>query len=162
DTSRVALAIARQRILTARFERYKTKDGSKNPATGFFYKSVPHITLKSIAQNSNLDPIFAKHEPILDAKLATCNDALHQVTPKLRHQLGEKLKAKPKREHTDADRRRWDLQDKFEHWTVPFDTDPDWPKALQDAVIAYRKAWRAKMDEVNKCIADNAEPADLI
>ena len=43
-------------------------------AGNFKYKTVPHITLKSIAQNANLDPIFAKHEPILDAKLAACND----------------------------------------------------------------------------------------
>ena len=45
---------------------------------------------------------------------------------------------------------------------MPFDTDPDWPKALQDAVTEYRKAWRAKMDEVNACIAASAEPVDLV
>jgi putative two-component system protein, hydrogenase maturation factor HypX/HoxX len=66
---------------------------------------------------------------------------------------------------TDADRRRWLLPPdnreqevkltvdaKFRgwyHWEVPFDTDPDWPKALQDSVTAYRAAWRTKMDEVN-------------
>src|SRR5690606_12813167 len=47
-------------------------------------------------------------------------------------------------------------------WEVPFDTDFDWPQALQDAVADYRKAWRAKMDEVNKCIADNAELEELV
>ena len=50
----------------------------------------------------------------------------------------------------------------WEHWEVPFDTDPDWPKALQDAVTAYREAWRAKMDEVNACIAANAEQEELV
>jgi adenine-specific DNA-methyltransferase len=45
---------------------------------------------------------------------------------------------------------------------VPFDTDPDWPKGLQDAVTEYRKAWRAKMDEVNACIAANAEQEELV
>ena len=40
------------------------------------YKTVPHITLKSIAQNTALDPIFAKHEPILAEKLAALNAAL--------------------------------------------------------------------------------------
>jgi adenine-specific DNA-methyltransferase len=67
DTSRVAIAIARQRLLTAKFEYYKLKDESKGVAGGLRSKTVPHITLKSIAQNTNLDPIFAKHEPILDA-----------------------------------------------------------------------------------------------
>ena len=45
---------------------------------------------------------------------------------------------------------------------MPFDTDPDWPKPLQDALTAYRAAWRAKMDEVNACIAANAEMEELV
>ena len=53
-------------------------------------------------------------------------------------------------------------ENKFEHWQVPFDTDPDWPQELQDAVIAYRKAWLEKMDEVNACIAANAEQEVLV
>jgi adenine-specific DNA-methyltransferase len=173
DTSRVAIAIARQGLLTARFEHYRTKggagDGSENPGTGFVYKSVPHITLKSIAQNTNLDPIFAKHEPILDEKLAAANAALAYVKEELRSRLAGKLAAKEraegKRAVTDADRRRWVLPKsgaKWEHWEVPFDTDPDWPRELQDAVTAYRQAWRAKMEEVNACIAANAEHEELV
>ncbi len=188
DTSRVALSIARQRLLTAKFDHYRTAAGpqnalgAENPGSGFKYKTVPHITLKSIAQDSNLDPIFAKHEPILAAKLKAANDALASVPAALRAKLKEKLIAKEKAEKkksiTDADRRRWILppenRDPKEKWTVdaafagwyewevPFDTDPDWPQALQDAVIAYRKAWRAKMDEVDKCIADNAEHEELV
>jgi adenine-specific DNA-methyltransferase len=45
---------------------------------------------------------------------------------------------------------------------VPFGTDPDWPSDLQAAVTEYRKAWRAKMDEVNACIAANAEQEELV
>src|SRR5207245_7924731 len=55
DTSRVALAIARQRILTARFEQFRTVDGSNHPAVGFCSRTVPHVTLKSFAQTTNLD-----------------------------------------------------------------------------------------------------------
>ncbi|PJF45656.1 MAG: site-specific DNA-methyltransferase, partial [Candidatus Thermofonsia Clade 3 bacterium] len=66
DTSRVAIAIARQRLMTARFEHYRLKDDAKGVAGGFVYKTVPHITLGSIARNEALDPIFAKHEPILE------------------------------------------------------------------------------------------------
>lgn len=165
DTSRVAVAIARQRLLTARFDHYKTKGAS--PASGFTYKTVPHITLKSIAQNSNLDPIFAKHQPVLDSALVSANTALRAVTADLRRRLAEKLAAKAKLEGkralTDADTRRWSLpKDGFEHWTVPFDTDPDWPTALQQAVLAYRAAWRAKMAEVNGCIEKNAEQEELV
>lgn len=188
DTSRVALSIARQRLLTAKFDHYRTTAGpqnalgAENPGSGFKYKTVPHITLKSIAQNQNLDPIFAKHEPILAAKLKAANDALASVPAALRATLKEKLAAKEKAEGkksiTDADRRRWilppDNRDPKEKWTVdakfsgwydwevPFDTDPDWPKPLQDAVTAYRAAWRAKMDEVNTCISNNAEQEELV
>ena len=63
DTSRVPLALARQRLLTATFPWYTLKDASRGPAGGFVYQRkqnkrgeevgglVPHITLKSIANN---------------------------------------------------------------------------------------------------------------
>jgi len=169
DTSRVAVAIARQRLLTAKYDYYELKDKSAGVAGSFVYKTVPHVTLKSIAQNANLDPIFEKHEPILDEKLEKCNAALSQVTDDLRHKLASKVltkqKAEGKRAITDADTRRWKLPEaggKWEHWEVPFDTDPDWPQPLQDAVSEYRKAWRAKMDEVNTCIAANADQEELV
>jgi adenine-specific DNA-methyltransferase len=169
DTSRVAISIARQRILTARYEYYELSDERTGIAAGFKFKTVPHITLKSIAQNQNLDPIFAKHEPILEAGFKACNDALAKVGTDVRTKLETKLLQKQKTEGkkaiSDADTRRWLLPKKgerFEHWTVPFDTDPDWPKDLQQAVTAYRKAWRAKMDEVNACIAANAAQEELV
>ncbi len=182
DTSRVALALARQRLLTARFDYYKLKDGSKGVAGGFVYKTVPHITLRSIAQNVALYAIFAKHQPVLDEKLKALNEALRLVTPELRQRLRAKLLEKEKREGkkavTDADRRRWLLPPEnrprdayttvpndfagWYEWEVPFDTDPDWPAPLQEALRAYRAAWRAKMDEVNACIAANAEQEELV
>jgi adenine-specific DNA-methyltransferase len=39
----------------------------------FKCKTVPHITLKSIARNTSLDPIFAKHEPVLAERLERLN-----------------------------------------------------------------------------------------
>jgi adenine-specific DNA-methyltransferase len=63
DTSRVPLALARQRLLTATFPYYELKDETLGPAGGFVYKRkqnrkgeevggiVPHITLESIANN---------------------------------------------------------------------------------------------------------------
>ena len=67
DTSRVPLALARQRLLTARFDYYELKNPSRGPADGFVYKVkqnkkgehvggiVPHITLKSIANDESPD-----------------------------------------------------------------------------------------------------------
>ena len=185
DTSRVSLAIARQRLLTARYDLFKCRplddsDMRRNPNGTWLTdptkevdgectlkcREVPHITLKSIAQNTNLDPIFAKHEPILNAKLTNCNAALAKVTVDLRRKLTAKLAAKQKAEGkksiTDADRRRWELPKKWEHWQVPFDIDEAWPKELQITVSEYRKAWRAKMNEVNDCIEANAEQEELV
>ncbi|MEI7733320.1 MAG: hypothetical protein WCO56_27360 [Verrucomicrobiota bacterium] len=132
-------------------------------------KTVPHISLKTIAQNANLDPIFSKYESLLSKALAACNSGLHEITDVHRSKLAAKFVTKQRHESkksiTDADERRWQLPKKgeeWEHWQVPFDTDSDWPKELQDAVTTYRKAWRTKMDEVNKCIADNADQEELV
>ena len=51
DTSRVALTLAKQRLMTADFEYYKLAFPIEGISSGFEYKKVPHITLKSIAQN---------------------------------------------------------------------------------------------------------------
>ncbi len=169
DTSRVAVAIARQRLMTADFEYYELKEPEKGVDGGFRYKTVGHITLRSIARNQHLDPILERHESILNERLKACNSALVTVTDEVRHRLQAKLIAKQrsegKRAISDADARRWTLPAKgesFEYWTVPFDTDPDWPGTLSEAVTAYRAAWREKMDEVNECIANNAEQTELV
>ncbi|MEX2609164.1 MAG: site-specific DNA-methyltransferase [Gemmatimonadota bacterium] len=173
DTSRVALSLARQRLLTSTFDHYAVEgddasDGKADPGRGFKYRTVPHITLKSIAQNTALDPIFERHQKVLDARLAELNAALQQhVTPDLRKKLARKLvdkqKAEGKRAITDADTRRWKLpESEWQEWEVPFDTDEDWPAPLQEALTAYRKAWRAKMDEVNDTIAASAPQEELV
>ncbi|MBP8303202.1 MAG: site-specific DNA-methyltransferase [Phycisphaerae bacterium] len=194
DVSRVALAIARQRLLTAKFDYYRLRptsaqDVQRNPdgpwltdpegqiqgTCTFDCKTVPHVTLKSIAQNPALDPIFAKWEPILAERLAALNKALVDTVSdaqrtKLEKKLAAKEKAEGKKSITDADRRRWLLPNpkskvenpKWDHWQVPFDTDPDWPRPLQEALTDYRKAWRQKMDEVNACIAARADQEELV
>lgn len=202
DSSRVAIAIARQRLLTASFDAYKTKDPNagidptapQNPAYGFHYKRVPHITVGSIAQNPNLDPIFAKHDPILATAFERLNSAIAGLAgsaASLHAGLVGKIRAKVAVEGTravsDADLRRWLLPGTshalitfgtakqcagwkesipagpgWREWEVPFDTDPDWPKALSEALLVYRKAWKAKMDEVNACIAQSADQDELV
>lgn len=51
DTSRVAITLAKQRLLTATFDYYKLAHENQGVSSGFLYKTVPHITIKSIAQN---------------------------------------------------------------------------------------------------------------
>jgi len=169
DTSRVAIAIARQRFLTAKFDHYRLKNEAKGLSEGFVCKTVPHIMLRSIAHNTALDPIFAKHDPILDKCLANLNVALSTIGSNQRGHLTGKLlakqKAEGKRSVTDADRRRWNLPtlpEGFQHWTVPFDIDPEHPAELADVIVAYRTAWRVKQVEVDMAIAAAAEPEELV
>ena len=51
DTSRVAITLAKQRLMTATFDYYKLAHEEQGIGSGFVYKTVPHITLKSIANN---------------------------------------------------------------------------------------------------------------
>ena len=221
DTSRVALTLAKHRLMTAKFDYYQLRelnaeDVARNPngiwiegtdrdgrSNGermtFDCRTVPHITLRSIARNTSLDPIFTRHEPFLDDALAALNREVDKVSPELKRKLVEKLITKHRQEGanavTDADVRRWLLpdahpgwikaaparrplkavtarqvqkyrekipQEEWKEWEAPFDTDPDWPQALIEALTAYRAVWRTKMDEVNACIASNAEIEELV
>ncbi|RKU27806.1 site-specific DNA-methyltransferase [Candidatus Poribacteria bacterium] len=163
DTSRIAITIARNRLLSATYDYYKLKDKSVGIAGGLLLETSQHIKLSDIANNVALDPIFAKHDPILAEKLMMLNGELRHVTPEIRQKLQQKLAAKKSREITDTERRRWNLPETaWEEWEVPFDTDQAWPEALQAALIAYREAWRVKMDEVNTCITESTIQEDLV
>lgn len=134
DSSRVALALAKHRLMTAKFDYNQLRplsaeDVARNPngtwltdPTGkvpgkatFDCKAVPHITLKSIARNTSLDPIFARHEPILAAALERLNTEVTKASAALKEKLVEKLTRKHREEGanavTDADTRRWLLPD---------------------------------------------------
>ncbi len=96
DTSRVALALARARIMGARYPYYLLADSKAgklkeaeltetlpddSPSRGdvrqgFVYERVPHITLKSIANNTEIDVIWEKHQEFLEPLRAKLNKAL--------------------------------------------------------------------------------------
>ena len=96
DTSRVALALARARIMGARYPYYLLADsleGQRKEAEiartapnsaptygrvrqGFVYERVPHITLKSIANNAEVDVIWEKHQETLEPLRFELNTAL--------------------------------------------------------------------------------------
>lgn len=96
DTSRVALALARARVMGARYPFYllaDTREGQQkvaeitrsvpssqpvhgNLAHGFVYERVPHITLGSIAANSEIDVIWDKFQALLEPLREALNKAL--------------------------------------------------------------------------------------
>jgi adenine-specific DNA-methyltransferase len=95
DTSRVALALARTRLMAARYPWYVLADSREGrskeadlqkrtlPDTpvhndirqGFVYERVPHITLRSIANNPLIDDIWEKWQAVLEPLRATLNTA---------------------------------------------------------------------------------------
>lgn len=66
DTSRVATTLAKQRLMTSVFDYYKLAYPEEGVASGFVYKTVPHITLKSIANNEPLATEVLYDQPIID------------------------------------------------------------------------------------------------
>lgn len=81
DTSRVPLALARQRLLTATFRYYELQDPNRGPTSGFVYKRrqnskgeevggiVPHVTLKSIANDEPPAEEVLVDRPEVDSKI---------------------------------------------------------------------------------------------
>ena len=138
DTSRVALALARARAMGARYPYYLLADSPGGQAKeaelsrkapsdaptqgdirqGFVYERVPHITLKSIANNAEIDLIWEKHQQELEPLRQKLNEAMncnweewevprHAETPwsPAAQTLFVKLRAeldKPSQESTDA------------------------------------------------------------
>ncbi|HEY8870068.1 MAG TPA: ADP-ribosylglycohydrolase family protein [Candidatus Limnocylindrales bacterium] len=70
DTSRVAMALARQRLMTASFEFYQLADADRGVDGGFRYRTVPHVTLRSIAQNERPEAETLYDQPLIDRSKA--------------------------------------------------------------------------------------------
>jgi len=66
DTSRVATTLAKQRLMTALFDYYELAHPGEGVGSGFKYKTVPHITLKSIANNEPSAQETLYDQPVLD------------------------------------------------------------------------------------------------
>ena len=143
DTSRVALALARARIMGARYPWYLLADSyegqqkeaeitkrapsesatSSNIRQGFVYERVPHITLRSIANNAEIDVIWGNWQQTLEPLRARLNTALSKA---------------------------------WEEWEIPRETGKDWPA---NAIRAHAEWWEARITrqkEIDASIAAKA------
>jgi adenine-specific DNA-methyltransferase len=68
DTSRVAVQLAKQRLMTAKFDYYELAQIQEGVSSGFRYKTVPHITLGSIANNEPTKEETLYDQPVKDTK----------------------------------------------------------------------------------------------
>jgi len=144
DTSRVALALARARIMGARYPYYvlaDSRDGqlkeaeiSRNAPSnaavrgdvrqGFVYERVPHITFKSIANNTEIDVIFEKFQSILEPLRAQLNKSLAKS---------------------------------LNEWEIPREPDPNWSA---EAKAVHAEWWRQRISrqrDIDASIAAKAE-----
>ena len=144
DTSRVALALARARIMGARYPYYllaDSRDGqikegevtravpSNQPTRGnirqgFVYERVPHITLKSIANNVEIDVIWDKWQQNLEP-----------LREKLNKALGKQ----------------------WQEWEIPRDAEAKWPEAAKKLHTDWWQARIARQKEIDASIAAKAE-----
>jgi adenine-specific DNA-methyltransferase len=158
DTSRVALALARTRLMSAKYPYYLLGDSSEGikkemeivgrvadptgatqasrPTNdikrGFVYKRVPHITLKSIANNEEIDTIYAKWQQKLEPIRAELNKTLKQ---------------------------------KWEEWEIPRELPANLVEtlnstSLQKANELHKQWWdyrRARQKEIDESIAKRAD-----
>ncbi len=145
DTSRVALALARARIMGARYPFYlladsrsgQIKEAEVNRSTpssqpvhgnirhGFVYNRVPHITLKSIANNTEIDVIWDKFQETLEP---------------LRNKINKTLK------------QNW------EEWEIPRESNDDWSN---DAKKLHAEWWQLRIARQKEIDASTAAKADV-
>lgn len=146
DTSRVALTLARTRMMAARFPYYLLSDTPEGLAReseltsqlpphplpklesdvrkGFVYKRVPHITLRAIANNEEIDAIHAKWQDTLEP---------------LRTKLNKLLKKK------------------WEEWEVPREAETDWPADGKKLLKEWWQARQGRQREIDASIARQAD-----
>ena len=144
DTSRVALALARVRIMGARYPYYLLADSIDgqvkeaeisrsapseistygNVRHGFVYERVPHITLRAIANNSEIDVIY--------------EDFQEKLEP-LRKELNQALKTS------------------WEEWEIPREGDESWPKK---ALTLHQEWWELRIVRQKEIDASIAAKAD--
>jgi adenine-specific DNA-methyltransferase len=162
DTSRVALALARARIMGARYPYYLLADSPKgqrkeaeiartapsNQPThcdirhGFVYERVPHITLKSIANNAEIDVIWQEFEDKLEP---------------LREQITATIPGGWLAEYRRKQKYAVEVPDTSQEWEIPRDFPEDWPEAARPLHEQFWALRIARQKEIEASIAAKAD-----
>ena len=182
DTSRVALALARARIMGARYPYYLLADSPEglrkeaevsgrafadkpthgNVRQGFVYERVPHITLKSIANNAEIDVIYDEHQPKVQAALERLNAALRGHKTPFRVTTGGR-EGKDVRFDAPADATftmpsgEVVSASALVEWEVPREAPADWPEAAKKPLADFWEARIARQKAIDASIAAKAE-----
>ena len=144
DTSRVALALARARLMGARYPYYLLTDSSEGqrkvaeitrtkPSAistyqeirqGFVYNRVPHITMGSIANNAEIDVIYERFQEDLELLRESLNEHLGKT---------------------------------WEEWEIPREAEDAWPEDAKEAHAEWWKLRIARQQEINASISAKAD-----
>ncbi len=143
DTSRVAVTLAKQRLMTASYDYYELRYPHEGLKGGFIYKTVPHVTLKSIANNPEIDEIWGRMHPAVEAALAALNATL--VGAGLPAIDGGKSRASPL----------------LQEWEVPFGFPANWPAAARTAFDTFHAARQSMQKQMDASIAAHADQETL-
>jgi adenine-specific DNA-methyltransferase len=180
DTSRVAIALARSRLMGARYPYYLLADSKEGQAKegeitrtppksapthgsirqGFVYDRVPHITLKSIANNAEIDVIWDRLQPAVDAARDALNTALSGHPTPFKVETGGRAGTKidfraagevklPSGEMAPANG--------LMEWEIPREAPSGWPATAQSALKTFWTARITRQREIDASIAAKAE-----
>ena len=140
DTSRIALTLAKQRLMTASYEYYSLRYPHEGLSGGFDYQTVKHVTLKSVANNPDIDTIYDEEHPKIEEALEALNKALN-VTSVGPIKAGQGVR-KGQLLHPSKG-------DTLQECEVPFDWIESWPdnaKASFDSFHNFRQKMQQRMD----------------
>ena len=154
DTSRVAITLAKQRLMTASFDYFALRYPNEGLRGGFIYKTVPHVTLKSIANNAEIDAIYERMHPAIASALAALNAALKTHAPATPYPVTEGAR---KGQKLVLGLQGQDLQE----WEVPFDLPADWAAELQAPLAQFHTARQKMQAEMDRSIAAHADSETL-
>ena len=159
DTSRVAITLAKQRLMTASFDYFELRYPHEGLKGGFIYKTVPHVTLKSIATNSEIDSIYERLQPTVNSALAALNTSLRTHRPSMPLTVTEGVR---KGEALSLGAKGAELQE----WEVPFPGDEaalpaGWAESLREPFEAFHKARQRLQAAMDASIAANADSETL-
>jgi len=166
DTSRVALTLTRQRLMTAVFDYYELAHPEEGVGSGFKYKTVPHVTLKSIANNPEIDGIYARMHPAIEQALADLNRALKGKPIKFAVTQGGRAGqfvdfAQPDDAVFAMPSGQVVKVNELVEWEVPFEFPTDWPKEARSAFERFHQARLALRRKIDEAIARHAPQETL-
>jgi len=133
-----------------------------NVRHGFVYERVPHVTLKSIANDAEIDVIWEEYQPNVQAALDRLNAALRghkipfRVTTGGREGKEIRFDAKPDATFTMPSGEVVSASALVE-WEVPRDAPPDWPEATAKALAEFWDARIGRQKAIDASIAAKAE-----